>query len=60
MGDSLNDLPMLSAVDHPIFLKGEENLSPEISRVKDLVLHEGTGPQTWNKVILSVLREWKA
>jgi hypothetical protein len=51
---------MLSAVDHPIFLKGEENLSPEISRVKDLVLHEGTGPQTWNKVILSVLREWKA
>jgi mannosyl-3-phosphoglycerate phosphatase len=58
IGDSLNDLPMLSAVDHPIFLKGEEDLR-EISPVKNLVLLEGTGPQTWNKAILSVLRELK-
>jgi len=58
IGDSLNDLPMLSAVDHPIFLKGEEDLS-EISPVKNLVLLEGTGPQIWNKAILSVLRELK-
>jgi mannosyl-3-phosphoglycerate phosphatase len=58
IGDSLNDLPMLSAVDHPIFLKGEEDLS-EISPVKNLALLEETGPQTWNKAILSVLRELK-
>jgi hypothetical protein len=49
---------MLSAVDHPIFLKGEEDLS-EISPVKNLALLEETGPQTWNKAILSVLRELK-
>ena len=58
IGDSLNDLPMLSAVDHPIFLKGEEDLA-EISPVKNLVLLDGTGPQAWNKAILSVLRELK-
>jgi mannosyl-3-phosphoglycerate phosphatase len=58
IGDSLNDLPMLSAVDHPIFLKGEEDLSSEISSVKDLVLLEGTGPQAWNGAILSVLKNF--
>lgn len=59
IGDTLNDLPMLSAVDHPIFLKGERDVSSEISRVKNLVLFEGTGPETWNQAILSVLRELK-
>jgi mannosyl-3-phosphoglycerate phosphatase len=58
IGDSLNDLPMLSAVDHPVFLKGEEDLS-ETSSVKNLVLLDGTGPETWNKAILSVLRGLK-
>ncbi len=29
IGDSLNDLPMLSVVDHPFFLKGEGRVSPE-------------------------------
>jgi len=58
IGDSLNDLPMLSAVDHPMFLKAEEDLS-EISPVKNLVLLEGTGPQAWNEAILNILREFK-
>lgn len=59
IGDSLNDLPMLSAVDHPFFLKGEEDLSSEISPVKNLALLEGTGPQAWNEGILNILREFK-
>jgi mannosyl-3-phosphoglycerate phosphatase len=59
MGDSLNDLPMLSAVDHSFFLKGEEEPSPEISAVKNLVLLEGAGPQAWNRAILRVLRDLK-
>lgn len=59
IGDSLNDLSMLQAVDHPIFLKGEENLSSEISQVKNLVVIEGRGPQAWNEAILSVLEELK-
>jgi mannosyl-3-phosphoglycerate phosphatase len=57
IGDSLNDLPMLNVVDHPIFLKGKEELSPEIlSQIGNLTLAEGTGPQTWNEAILKILR----
>jgi len=56
VGDSLNDLPMLDVVDHPIFLKGKEGLSPDVvSRVRNLVLMEGTGPQAWNDAILNLL-----
>lgn len=57
IGDSLNDLPMLNVVDHPIFLKGKEELSPGIlSQIKNLTLAEGTGPQAWNEAILQILR----
>ncbi len=56
IGDSLNDLPMLSAVDHPIFLKGEEELSPGIlSQIGNLTLVEGTGPRAWNEAILQLI-----
>jgi mannosyl-3-phosphoglycerate phosphatase len=58
IGDSQNDLPMLSAVDHSVFLKGEEDLS-ETSPVKNLVLIEGKGPETWNQAMLNILRELK-
>jgi len=57
IGDSLNDLPMLSTVDHPIFLKGEKDVSSGILRVRNLVLVEGIGPQAWDKAILRVLRD---
>jgi len=60
IGDSLNDLPMLLAVDRPIFLRGEEDPPSEISSVENLVLLEGTGPQVWNEAILSVLRALKS
>lgn len=56
IGDSLNDLPMLCAVDQPIFLRGEENRSlafpPEI---QNLTITEGTGPHAWNEAILGVI-----
>jgi mannosyl-3-phosphoglycerate phosphatase len=56
IGDSLNDIPMLLAVDHPIFLKEKEGISPEIPS-KNLVCFEGTGPQAWNEAILNILSE---
>jgi len=57
IGDSFNDLPMLNVVDHPILLKGkEELLSETLSPIKNLTLVEGTGPQAWNEVILEILR----
>jgi mannosyl-3-phosphoglycerate phosphatase len=54
IGNSLNDLPMLLAVDHPIFLKEKESVSPEIP-FKNLTCVEGTGPHAWNEAILSIV-----
>jgi len=54
IGNSLNDLHMLSAVDHPIFLKEKESVSPEIP-FKNVTWVEGTGPHAWNEAILSIV-----
>jgi len=56
IGDSLNDIPMLLAVDHPIFLKEKEGISPEIP-LKNMLMVDGTGPQAWNEAILNILSE---
>lgn len=55
VGDSLNDLPMLAAVNHPIFLKGEEDILPEMP-VKNLTWVEGKGPSAWNEVIINAIQ----
>jgi mannosyl-3-phosphoglycerate phosphatase len=58
IGDSLNDLPMLLAVDHPIFLKEKEELLPKVlSSAPKLTLLEGRGPQVWNEAVSKVLTE---
>jgi mannosyl-3-phosphoglycerate phosphatase len=57
IGDSLNDLPMLSVTDRPIFLKGED-VSPEaLSPIQNCTIIHGTGPQAWNEVILNIVNE---
>ncbi len=57
IGDSLNDLPMLSVVDHPIFLKGEGSVSPEVlSPIQNCTVMDGAGPQAWNEAITSVVK----
>lgn len=56
IGDSLNDLPMLVAVDRPIFLRHEESLLPEtLSLIENLAIINGTGAQAWNAIILRVI-----
>lgn len=57
IGNSLNDLPMLLSVDHPIFFK-EEGRAPEIP-LKNVIWVEGGGPGAWNDVMLRWLRELK-
>ncbi len=58
IGDSLNDLPMLSLVDYPIFLKEKGDLLPEtLSQVENATVIDGRGPEAWNKVILSVVNK---
>jgi len=58
IGDSLNDLPMLLAVDHPIFLREKEGSPPEIS-FKNMIFIEETGPKAWNEAILNVVKKFK-
>jgi len=58
IGDSLNDLPLLSAVDLPIFLREEGTLLPETLRSnRNLTIINGTGPKAWNEAILHKLNE---
>jgi len=58
IGDSLNDLPMLLVVDHPIFIKGGGSFSlGALSTIQGLTIAEGAGPQAWNKAILNKLNE---
>lgn len=60
IGDSLNDLPMLLAVDHPILLKEKEEASLEIpQKIKNLTVTDQTGPQGWNEAIIGLLNRLK-
>ena len=57
IGDNLNDLPMLSVVDRPVFLKGEDFASPEaLSPVQNYTIVHDTGPRAWNEVILNIVK----
>ena len=52
LGDSLNDLPMLEAVDVPILVqKPDGSYDPEI-KLQNLTLAQGIGPSGWNSSIL--------
>lgn len=58
IGDSLNDLPMLSVVDRPVFLKGEDSPLPQnLFFNKNLTFINGTGPTAWNEVMLGILKD---
>jgi mannosyl-3-phosphoglycerate phosphatase len=60
VGDSLNDLPMLLAVDHPVFLREREDPSLEIPlKIQNLTMVEGTGPQVWNEALFNLLNRVK-
>jgi len=57
IGDSLNDLPMLSAVDYPILLKERDDpLLENASQIRNLTIIEGKGPQALNQAILELFR----
>ena len=55
LGDSLNDLPMLKAVDIPILVqKPDGTYDPSISDPS--IKHgDGIGPQGWNRELISIL-----
>ncbi len=55
LGDSLNDIPMLEAVDIPVLIRshsvGELRAAVPRARVSDL-----SGPQGWNEAVLDLLK----
>ncbi len=58
IGDSLNDLPMLSLVDYPIFLQEKSDLLLDtLSRIENVTVIDGRGPEVWNKVMLNVVNK---
>ncbi len=54
LGDSLNDLPMLEAVDKKFLVKKELGNYEERIKVDDLTYADGIGPIGWNKAIIGL------
>jgi mannosyl-3-phosphoglycerate phosphatase len=55
LGDSLNDLPMLQAVDMPILIRKKDGSYDERATVDRLLKTEKPGPSGWNEEILRIL-----
>jgi len=55
LGDSLNDLPMLEAVDKAFLVKKELGNYEERIKVEDIIYVDGIGPVGWNKAVLGLL-----
>ncbi|HSN03533.1 MAG TPA: HAD-IIB family hydrolase [Nitrospira sp.] len=55
IGDNMNDLPLLLAVDHPVLVqKGDGSYDPGISLPR-LIRAPGVGPVGWNAAVLQLL-----
>lgn len=54
LGDSLNDLPMLRAVDFPVFVRNGENAG-EIA-LEGLMRTRQCGPAGWNEAVLKLIK----
>jgi len=55
IGDSLNDLPMLRAVDIPILVQKKDGSYDNKIDIPNLVRADGIGPVGWNRTILNLL-----
>jgi mannosyl-3-phosphoglycerate phosphatase len=57
LGDSLNDLPMLLAVDVPVLVKLHSGKYEErvLRKLKKPFLAKGIGPKGWNQAVLQLL-----
>ncbi|MHC1636296.1 MAG: mannosyl-3-phosphoglycerate phosphatase [Candidatus Methanospirareceae archaeon] len=55
LGDSMNDLPMLEAVDIPVLVKKANGKHDEGIKVKDIIRVDGIGPVGWRKAIEEIV-----
>lgn len=51
LGDSLNDLPMLKAVDIPVLVKKANGRHDMNIKIKNIIKVDGVGPEGWKKAI---------
>jgi mannosyl-3-phosphoglycerate phosphatase len=55
LGDSLNDLPMLAVVDHPILVqRPDRSYDPDV-QLPHLIRAVGVGPVGWNRSLVDLL-----
>ena len=55
LGDSLNDLPFLLAVDHPVLVRKEDGIHDRRINIPGLYQTEGIGPAGWNEAVTKLL-----
>lgn len=55
LGDSLNDLPFLLAVDRPVLVRSEDGTHDGRIAIPGMVRTEGIGPAGWNEAVLRLL-----
>ena len=55
LGDSLNDQPMLSVVDHPVLVQKPDGTYEDAIQPKGLIKASGVGPAGWNSALLKLL-----
>lgn len=56
IGDSINDVPLLAAVDHPILIQKLDGSFDTNVLLPRLVRTRGTGPAGWNDALLRLLK----
>lgn len=55
LGDSQNDLPMLSAVDFPVLVQKSDRSYDSSVKLRHLILARGAGPSGWSDAILRLI-----
>lgn len=57
IGDTLNDLSMLAAVDRPFLVQREDGSYDDAIRLPNLVRVDAPGPVGWKQAVLSLLKD---
>lgn len=57
LGDSLNDLPMLEAVDYPILVQKPGGAYDPSIQLENLIFAQGEGPKGWCDAVLKLVTE---
>ncbi len=57
IGDSLNDLPLLLTVDHPVLVQKPDGSYDQDINLPNLIRAPGIGPAGWSRAVLDLLRQ---